>query len=195
MVKLYFKYSAMNAGKTLDLIKSNYSYVEKNLNTLVFTSDLDTRSDKNSVCSRANLSYDAIPVNDTFNIYEYVKAISNNKDISCVFVDEVQFLKKHHIIQISDIVDYLNIPVVCYGVRTDFMGNLFEGSQWILAWADVIEEVKTICWCNRKATFNIRHENDIKICDGEQILIGGNDLYTSVCRRHWKDGKIKNDKI
>ncbi len=193
MAKLFFKYSSMNAGKSLDLIKSNYNYMERNLNTLIFTSSIDDRWDKNKIRSRTELSQDAISIDKSADILEYVERVLDTRSVHCVFVDEAQFLTKRQVYQLSEIVDRHNIPVIAYGLRTDFQGNLFEGSKWLLAWADVLDEIRTICWCERKATFNMRVHDGKKVETGEQILVGGNDIYLSVCRRHWKEGKIKND--
>ncbi|MBA1336606.1 MAG: Thymidine kinase [Firmicutes bacterium] len=191
MAKLYFKYSSMNAGKSLDLIKSNFNYVERNLRTIIFTSAIDDRWGKDKIYSRAELSLDAISVNPAFDMFDYVKQRLESESIHCVFVDEAQFLTKQQVYQLTEIVDRFNIPTIAYGLRTDFLGNLFEGSQWLLAWADVLDEIRTICWCEKKATFNMRVQDGKKVMEGEQILVGGNDLYLSVCRKHWKDGKTK----
>jgi len=181
----------MNAGKSLDLIKSNFNYMERNLRTIIFTSSIDDRWGKNKIYSRAELTLDAVSVNPAFDMFGYVRQKLEETDIHCVFVDEAQFLTKQQVYQLTEIVDQFNIPVIAYGLRTDFLGNLFEGSQWLLAWADVLDEIRTICWCENKATFNMRVKDGKKVVEGEQILVGGNDLYLSVCRKHWKDGKTK----
>lgn len=181
----------MNAGKSLDLIKSNFNYAERNLRTIIFTSSVDDRWGKDKIYSRAELSVDAISVCASFDMFDYVKQRLEKESIHCVFVDEAQFLTKQQVYQLTEIVDRLNIPTIAYGLRTDFLGNLFEGSQWLMAWADVLDEIKTICWCEKKATYNMRVKDGKKVVEGEQILVGGNDLYLSVCRKHWKDGMTK----
>lgn len=185
MAKLYFRYSTMNAGKSVDLIKSNFNYLENNKNTICITSKKDNRYDNNKITSRIGISVDAISVDDDDNIYDIVK----NKNISCVFVDEAQFLTKNQIFQLSDIVDLLNIPVICYGLRSDFKINMFEGSKYLMMLADNIEELKTLCFhCGeKKAIINARFGDDNNIIEkGKQILIGGNDKYHPLCRRCYK---------
>jgi len=185
MAKLYFRYSTMNAGKSINLIKTNYNYIENNKKTLCFTSAKDDRYGKGKITSRLGISIDAELIYDNTNIYDIVK---NENDISCIFIDEVQFLKKEHIFQLSDIVDELNIPVICYGLRSSYLLELFEGSKYLMIIADQIDEIKTICsnCVKNKATINARIINDKIITEGEQIIIGGNESYQPLCRKCYK---------
>jgi len=187
MSKVYFYYSAMNAGKSTVLLQSSYNYQERGMNTLVLAPALDTRSGPGKVASRIGLSAVAqsfIREDDLFALAEQDHA---RRVLSCVLVDEAQFLTKAQVEQLTDLADRLRIPVLCYGLRTDFLGNLFEGSQWLLAWADNLIEIKTICHCGRKATMVLRLDaSGAPVKTGAQIEIGGNDRYVSVCRRHYK---------
>lgn len=188
MAKLYFLYSAMNAGKTTSLLQSSYNYQESGMNTFLLTAAIDTRDKKGVISSRIGLKANAYPYQANENIFEIVRQAHSHQAIECVFVDESQFLTRIQVSEVSDIVDKLNIPVMCYGLRTDFQGNLFEGSARLLAIADVIREIKTICWCGKKATMVLRvDENGKAITEGAQIQIGGNDTYISLCRKHWKE--------
>lgn len=185
MAKLYFRYSTMNAGKSIDLLRCNHNYIENGKKTLCFTSARDDRYGKGKITSRIGISIDAISIYDNTNIYDIVK---NENDISCIFVDEVQFLTKEHIFQLSDIVDELNIPVICYGLRSDYMLGAFEGSKHLLTLADQIEEIKTICFeCKcKKAIINARIIDGKIIESGTQIQIGGNESYQPLCRKCYK---------
>lgn len=185
MAKLYFYYSAMNAGKSTTLLQSSYNYKERGMQTLLLTPAIDNRYQKGVVHSRIGLSEKALIVNAQTNVYQQV--LSQNQAYACVLVDEAQFLTKAQIYQLTDITDLLNIPVLAYGLRTDFRGELFEGSQYLLAWADELIEIKTICHCGRKATHILRlNEKGEVQSEGEQIVIGGNSLYVSACRKHYK---------
>jgi len=185
MAKLYFRYSTMNAGKSIDLIRTNFNYLENGKKTMCFTSSKDNRYGVGKITSRIGLSIDAIPVNEDTNIYDIVK---KEVDISCVFVDEVQFLTSDNIFQLSDIVDELNIPVICYGLRSDYKMIGFIGSSQLISICDSIEEIKTICnHCKtKKAILNARFLNDKIIIEGPQIIIGGNDSYKPLCRKCYK---------
>ena len=185
MAKLYFRYSTMNAGKSIDLLRCNHNYIENNKKTVCLTSYKDNRYGMDKITSRIGISVDAISIYDDTDIYELVK---NIKDVSCVFVDESQFLTKEHIFQLSDIVDILDIPVICYGLRSDFKMNSFEGSEFLMILSDQVEEIKTICnICKiKKAIVNARFEKDEIIKDGEQIQIGGNESYKQLCRKCYK---------
>lgn len=189
MAKLYFRYSTMNAGKSINLITTNYNYIENGKKTLCFTSSRDNRYGQGKITSRIGISIDAMLIFDDTNIYDIVKKES---DISCVFIDEVQFLKKEHIFQLSDIVDELNIPVICYGLRSDYMLESFEGSKYLMTIADQIEEIKTICFeCkNKKAIINARIIDGKIIMEGNQVIIGGNESYVPLCRKCFK--RLKN---
>lgn len=185
MAKLYFRYSTMNAGKSIDLLRCNHNYLENNKKTLCFTSSKDNRYGVGKITSRIGLSVDAIAISDETNIFDIV---ISNKDVSCVFVDESQFLKKEHIFQLTDIVDILDIPVMCYGLRSDFMLDAFEGSKYLMAIADNIEEIRTICFeCKtKKAIINAKITDGKIVSAGEQVQIGGNDTYKPLCRKCYK---------
>ncbi|OOF57301.1 thymidine kinase [Rodentibacter myodis] len=188
MAKLYFYYSTMNAGKSTTLLQSSYNYRERNMNTLVYTAAIDDRFGVGKVTSRIGISQEAHLFNAGTNLFDDINHHLQQKKIHCVLVDEAQFLTKQQVYQLSDVVDKLGIPVLCYGLRTDFQAELFEGSKYLLAWADQLEELKTICYCGRKANFVLRlSEKGEVIREGEQIQIGGNDSYLSVCRYHYKE--------
>lgn len=189
MAKFYFYYSAMNAGKSTTLLQSSYNYNERGMNPLVLTPQLDNRSGTGRVASRIGLHAAATTFVQTDNLLDLIREIHRASPVHCVLVDEAQFLTKQQVRQLSDVVDDLDIPVLAYGLRTDFQGNLFEGSQNLLAWADSLTEIKTICHCGRKATMVLRLGEDGKpVRDGAQVKIGGNETYLSVCRRHFKEG-------
>lgn len=189
MAKLYFYYSAMNAGKSTTLLQSSYNYQERGMDTLLFTPLIDDRVEAGKIASRIGLSSTAVGFDSQFNLYDYsANAIAKNERLKCILVDEAQFLTKQQVAQLSDIADQLNIPVLAYGLRTDFRGEPFEGSLYLLAWAEELNEIKTICHCGRKATMNLRVDEQGKIItDGAQVEIGGNERYISVCRRHHKE--------
>lgn len=187
MAKLFFYYSAMNAGKTTTLLQSSYNYRERGMNTLTFTPDFDDRYGVGKIASRIGLQSDAYAFAKDFSFLDHIieqqKIIPNLK---CILVDEAQFLTRNQVQQLCQIVDQLNLPVLCYGLRTDFLGELFEGSRYLLAQADELIELKTICHCGRKATMNARVNEDGQVLrEGAQIEIGGNDRYISLCRRHF----------
>jgi len=189
MAKFYFYYSAMNAGKSTTLLQSSYNYNERGMNPLVLTPQLDNRSGEGKVASRIGLNAEATTFVQTDNLLDRIKELHEARPVHCVLVDEAQFLTKQQVRQLSDVVDELDIPVLAYGLRTDFQGNLFEGSENLLAWADSLTEIKTICHCGRKATMVLRLGEDGKpLRDGAQVKIGGNETYMSVCRRHFKEG-------
>ena len=193
MAKLHFYYSAMNAGKSTVLLQSSYNYNERGMDTLLLVPGLDDRFGIGRITSRIGLTQEALPIDDKFDIYKYVaEQVEDNPNIKCVLVDEAQFLTKQQVSYLSDITDDLNMPVLAYGLRSDFMGEPFEGSMYLMAWADNLIEIKTICHCGKKATMNIRiNDNGDKITDGAQVEIGGNDRYIAVCRKHYKEGKIR----
>lgn len=185
MAKLHFYYSAMNAGKSTTLLQSSHNYRERGMKTLLLTPAIDDRFGKGKIASRIGLAEDAISFNKDENLFEIVK---QHPDIKCVLLDEAQFVTKAQAWQLTEVVDKLGIPVLAYGLRTDFMGNTFEGSHHLLAWAEDLMEIKTICHCGRKATMNIRmDEHGNKIKEGEQVMIGGNERYVAVCRKHFKE--------
>ncbi len=182
MAKLYFRYGAMGSSKTANAIMVQYNYMERGQKVLMVKPQLDNRDGARTVLSRCGLNTECV-------FMEEVPGM----DVSgydCVIVDEAQFLTKEQVQHLVKIVDEMDIPVICYGLRADFQGNFFEGSMWLMAWADTIEEVKTICWCGRKATCNARVMNGKVIKEGDQILLGGNSQYVSLCRKHWASGQL-----
>lgn len=188
MAKLYFYYSAMNAGKSTVLLQSSYNYRERGMNTLVLAPEMDTRSG-GKVVSRIGLEADAKTFTTADSLLSIVNATLDHQELSCVLVDEAQFLTRLQVRQLCDVCDTLNVPVLSYGIRTDFLGNLFPGSEALLAWADSLVEIKTICHCGRKATMNMRIDSTGRaIRDGNQVQIGGNERYQAVCRKHFHEG-------
>lgn len=188
MAKLYFYYSAMNAGKTTTLLQSNHNYRERGMDTLLFTPAFDNREGYGTIASRIGLKAEAYPFDAALNFYLYVKDQQKQRpNLKCVLVDEAHFLTKAHVEQICRVVDELGIPALTYGLRSDFLGEPFEGSQYLLAWADTLIEIKTICSCGRKAIMNLRVDSEGNpVREGEQVEIGGNERYISLCRRHFK---------
>lgn len=187
MAKLYFYYSAMNAGKSTVLLQSSYNYQERGMATVLFTPAVDTRYGGGKVYSRIGLDSPAVTFTTDFDLFSYVKVLQAQQDnLKCVLIDEAQFLTKEQVLQLVWIVDQLDIPVLAYGLRTDFLGEPFPGSLYLLAWADNLIELKTICHCGRKATMNMRiDEHNRPVRTGEQIEIGGNERYLSTCRKHF----------
>ncbi|QDT13536.1 thymidine kinase [Planctomycetes bacterium K23_9] len=189
MAKLYFYYSAMNAGKSTILLQSSYNYRERGMRTVILLPEIDTRDEVGKVTSRIGIQSDAVTFDTADNLYLIVEKLNQEETLDCVLVDEAQFLTPQQVRHLSDVCDNLDIPVLAYGLRTDFQGNLFDGSAQLLAWSDSLEEIKTICHCGRKATMVLRIDsNGHAIKDGNQIQIGGNDRYVSVCRQHFKQG-------
>ncbi len=191
MAKLHFYYSAMNAGKSTTLLQSSYNYRERGMDTLLYTPSFDDRYGVGKVASRIGLQSDASLFDDDFDIFEDVsRKIAENANIKCVLIDEAQFLSREQVAQLVRIVDDLNIPVLAYGLRTDFKSEPFPGSLYLLAWADNLTELKTICHCGRKATMNMRiDQHGDKVVEGAQVEIGGNDRYVATCRRHFHRGE------
>jgi thymidine kinase len=188
MAQLYFYYSSMNAGKSTHLLQSSYNYNERGLKTVLFTAQIDDRYAKGKVTSRLGINSDAHLFAQETDLLTEIATIQNNTKIACVLIDEAQFLTKAQVKQLTDIVDNLNIPVLAYGIRTDFLGQTFTGSAALLAWADKLVELKTICHCGRKANFVIRLNSDGKAATGgEQVEVGGNERYQAVCREHFKE--------
>ncbi|WP_445493396.1 thymidine kinase [Photorhabdus sp. SF281] len=188
MAQLYFYYSAMNAGKSTSLLQSSYNYNERGMRTLIFTAEIDIRFGKGKVSSRIGLSADALLFSQQTDIVELIRNENMQEKVHCVLIDECQFLTKAQVEQLCKVTDYDDIPVLCYGLRTDFSGELFSGSQYLLAWADKLVELKTICHCGRKASRVLRFDGEgVAIYDGEQVDIGGNEKYVSVCRKHYMD--------
>ncbi|HYC71648.1 MAG TPA: thymidine kinase [Opitutaceae bacterium] len=188
MSKVYFYYSAMNAGKSTVLLQSSYNYHERGMRTLVFAPTIDTRAGAGRVKSRIGLEAQALPLPPEENVFDHVRAAHATQPVACVLVDEAQFLTPAQVRQLTDIADTLRIPVLCYGLRTDFQAQLFPGSAALLALADNLIELKTICHCGRKATMNLRVGADGRaVKEGAQVEIGGNDRYVAMCRRHFKE--------
>ena len=194
MAKLYFSYSTMNAGKSTVLLQASHNYGERGMKTMLFTAELDNRSKVGNISSRIGLSEKASTFNNDDNLFSSVQERLNIDKISCVFVDEAQFLTEKQVWELSDVVEILDIPVMCFGLRTDFQGKLFEGSSSLLAIADELKEIKTICHCGKKANMVVRVDSNGKVLkEGAQIEIGGNEKYISLCRKHWKN-EMENNK-
>tara|TARA_A100000171_G_scaffold40201_1_gene40308 strand:- start:165 stop:767 length:603 start_codon:yes stop_codon:yes gene_type:complete len=187
MAKLYFYYSAMNAGKTTTLLQSDYNYRERGMETLVFTPAIDDRHAEGIVASRIGLTSNATPFENDFHFYNYIKDKTKTlKNLTCVLVDEAQFMTKDQVAQLCQVSDDLHLPVLCYGLRTNFQGEPFEGSLYLLAWAEELIEIKTICHCGSKATMNLRvDESGHAVYEGAEVEIGGNDRYVAMCRKHY----------
>lgn len=181
----------MNAGKSTMMLQASYNYQERGMQTLLLAPDIDNRDGENIVSSRIGLTAPATSFHTADNLYSLIQSIGSTQTIDCIFIDEAQFLEKQQVKQLSDVTDELDIPVLCYGLRTDFQGNLFTGSEQLLAWADELTEIKTICHCGRKANMVLRIDADGNVIkQGAQIKIGGNDHYISVCRKCFKNGMV-----
>ncbi|CAH8195082.1 thymidine/deoxyuridine kinase [Vibrio aestuarianus] len=188
LAQMYFYYSAMNAGKSTTLLQSSFNYQERGMTPVIFTAAIDDRFGVGKVSSRIGLESDAQLFHAESNLYQEIEALNKQQKRHCILVDECQFLSKEQVYQLTEVVDKLHIPVLCYGLRTDFLGELFEGSKYLLSWADKLVELKTICHCGRKANMVIRtDEHGVAIAEGDQVAIGGNDKYVSVCREHYKE--------
>ena len=188
MAKLYFYYSSMNAGKSTALLQSSYNYQERGMRTLILTPELDDRYGAGQVTSRIGIQAEAETFTPTDDLHARVREREAAEPLHCVLVDEAQFLTRQQVYELGEVCDRLNVPVLTYGLRTDFRGEPFEGSQYLLAWADNIKEIKAICHCGSKATMVIRADEDgLAITEGSQVEIGGNDRYVSLCRTHFKD--------
>lgn len=189
MAKLYFRYSTMCAGKSLDLLKTAYNYEEREKNTILFTSNLDDRYGPNKITSRVGISRESYSFDEATNLFEFVG--ENCFGCECVLIDESQFLTKEQVWQLTDIVDRLDCDVITYGLRSDFKGEPFEGSIYLMTLADEIEELKIVCKYGDKASMNMRLSDGNPIFDGSKVMIGGNDSYLPVCRTHYKKMKEK----
>ena len=194
MAQLYYRYSTMNAGKSLALIKVAYNYEERGKHVLTLIPSTDNRYGMGLITSRIGLQREAAIVRDDTNILELFMKENEKRQIDCVLLDECQFLKKHHVQELVEIVDSFDVPVLAYGLKNDFRNELFEGSYYMLVYADKIEEIKTICWCGRKATMVARLHNGQIVKQGKQIVIGGNEMYVSLCRKHYNDGRMGPDR-
>ena len=191
MASLHFTYSTMNAGKSTALLQTNHGYKEQGMNTMIFTSSKDDRYGDSEIVSRIGLGADAQTFTETDNLFEVVKAHHTKQTLNCVLIDEAQFLTKNQVIELGQIVDQLKITVMAYGIRTDFQGELFDGSKYLLAWADRLKELRAVCHCGKKATMIVRVNDSGEILrEGEQIDIGGNEKYLSLCRKHFYSGDI-----
>lgn len=187
MAQLYFYYSSMNAGKSTTLLQSAHNYRERGLTPLLFTAAIDDRTAVGQISSRIGISASAELFDDSTNLFDDVATIAHQSKIDCVLLDEAQFLTREQVDQLAQVVDDLGIPVLCFGIRTDFLGELFTGSQRLLAIADKLTEIKTICHCGKKATMIIRtDEQGNVVSEGDQVAVGGNDRYQSMCRRHYR---------
>jgi thymidine kinase len=196
MAKLHFNYSSMNAGKTTVLLQSAHNYRERGMNPLLFTPKLDDRYGSGWIKSRIGLQARATVFTPEDDLYEITRAELEEQNVHCVLVDEAQFLCRDQVYQLSEIVDRLNIPVLCFGLRTDFRGELFEGSKHLLAWADELNEIKTICHTGRKANMVVRVDDDgYALKEGAQVEIGGNERYVSVSRAEFKNVFIGGKRI
>jgi thymidine kinase len=180
----------MNAGKTLELIKVAYNYMERGKRPLILAPKIDDRYGTGKVVSKAGIEMGAVPIDGETNLLTLFIEENENIHIDCVLIDEGQFLQKHHVLELTEIVDSLDTPVMVYGLKNDFKNDLFEGSSNLLIYADKIEEIKTICWCGRKATMVARVIDGKFIRNGEQVMIGGNEMYVSLCRKHYNDGRL-----
>ncbi|MGB5332878.1 MAG: thymidine kinase [Woeseiaceae bacterium] len=188
MAKLYFYYSSMNAGKSTSLLQSSYNYKERGMNTLVMAPKLDDRFGVGKVTSRIGIESEATTFRNDTNLFDVIAASNAEEPLHCVLIDEAQFLTRDQVFQLSEVTDDLRIPVLAYGLRTDFQGEPFEGSKYLLAWADTLKELKAICHCGTKATMVVRLDAEgHAVTEGSQVEIGGNDRYVSMCRKHFKE--------
>lgn len=194
MAQLYYRYSTMNAGKSIELIKVAYNYEERGKNVLTLVPSVDDRYGVGLITSRIGVQREALIVKDDTDILNLYLRENEKRKIDCVLIDECQFLKKHHVQELVEIVDSCDVPVLAYGLKNDFRNELFEGSYYMLIYADKIEEIKTICWCGRKATMVARVVDGQFVKQGEQVVIGGNDMYVSLCRKHYNDGRLGENK-
>jgi thymidine kinase len=196
MAKLYFYYAAMNAGKSTTLLQADFNYRERGMETMLWTAAFDDRSGSGTIGSRIALSAPAHTYDESVDLFEAVGEELKKRQVDCVLVDEAQFLSQRHVVQLCEVADGLGIPVLCYGLRTDFQAKLFPGSAALLAFADTLVELKAVCECGRKATMNLRvDEQGFAVARGAQTEIGGNDRYVALCRKHFferlKEGEAR----
>lgn len=185
MAKLYFYYSAMNAGKSTTLLQAAHNYEERGMRVLLFTPIIDVRDGEQNISSRLGLQREAFSFDSEFDLFEHVRHEHTQSKVSCVFMDESQFLKPKQVLQLTMVCDQLNIPVLCYGLRTDFRGEVFDGSKYLLGWADVLGEIKTICRSGKKATMNARLDAEgNRVIEGDQVEIGLN--YVALSRKEFE---------
>lgn len=186
MAQLYFSYASMNAGKSTHLLSVAHNYKERGMQTLIMKPAIDTRDSESEVVSRIGIRANAVPITESMNITNYFRYAMSTEDIHCVLIDEAQFLTQDHVMQLCEIVDKHQCPVMCYGLRTDFRGELFEGSKALFQCADKLMELKGVCHCGRKATMVARIDSDGNaVTDGDVVELGGEDKYVSLCRKHW----------
>jgi thymidine kinase len=192
MASLYFKYAAMNSGKSTQLLQAQYNYFERGMNPVAMTAQIDNRTGTGKIASRLGIDCPAYTFDKTTDVFAFTENMHKTKPVDILFIDESQFLTEGQVLQCARVVDDLGIPVMCYGLKTDFMGKLFPGSEALLRLADNIEEIKAICWCGRKATMTARltPKGDM-VTAGQQIAIGGNEMYTALCRNHFMKGEAK----
>lgn len=189
MAQLYYRYASMNAGKSIEVLKIAHNYEEQGKRVMLFTSELDNRYGVGYVASRMGIKREAVTFNRDTNLREIIQEQADG--LNCVLIDEGQFLTEKQVLDLTQIVDYMSIPVIVYGLKNDFQNNLFEGSMALLIYADKIEEVKTVCWfCNKKATMNLRISDGKPVYAGEQIQVGGNDDYIPVCRKCYGNPRL-----
>ncbi len=192
MAQLFFKYGAMNSGKSIEILKVAHNYEEQNKPVVLMTCGIDTRSGVGQVKSRIGISKEALPIFEETDIFSVVQTLGYTP--YCVLIDEAQFLSARHVLDLTKIVDELKIPVMAFGLKNDFRNELFEGPRYLLLYAAKIEEMKTICWCcPKKAIMNLRYVNHVPVYEGEQVQIGGNETYYPVCRQHYVNPKMKSN--
>ncbi|WP_068002716.1 thymidine kinase [Pseudovibrio axinellae] len=186
MAKLYFNFSAMNAGKSTALLQASYNYEERGMRSLLFTAALDNRTKVGEISSRIGLTSNALTYDTQFNLFACIEQQVAEHKINAVFIDEAQFLTEDQVWQLARVADHLQVPVMAYGLRTDFQGKMFPGSAALLAISDILREIRTICWCGSKATMVARlDQNGDIVEEGDQVVIGGEEAYISLCRKHW----------
>lgn len=188
MAKLYFNYSTMNAGKSTVLLQASHNYIERGMQTYLMIAQFDKRAGQGRIGSRIGIGADADTFDQAEDVFAKIKARLDAAPCACVFIDEAQFLSQAQVWQLARAVDDLGVPIMCFGLRVDFQGKLFPGSAALLALADEMREVRTICHCGKKATMVVRHDaHGTVLTDGAQIAVGGNETYVSLCRRHWRE--------
>lgn len=191
MASLYFKYAAMNSGKSTQLLQAHYNYIERGMHPVAMTAQLDNRYGEGKITARIGVELPAETFNKETDIFALIRQKHDKTPVAALLLDEAQFLTEAQVFQCARLVDELGVPVMAYGLKTDFLGKLFTGSEALLRLADNIEEIKAICWCGRKATQTARISNGQVVREGAQIAIGGNDMYTSLCRKHFINGELE----
>lgn len=192
MAKVYFRYAAMNAGKSTQLLQVRHNYHERGQKTLLMKPHVDNRDGERVIRPRIGGIEAAVDevIRPSTDLFLLMEEILTGDVIDCIIIDEAQFVTRDHVVQLCRVADVLGVPVMCYGLRSDFRGELFEGSAALMALADDLEEIKTICWCGKKATMNARILGDEVVREGPQVLIGGNESYVALCRKHWMTGEL-----